>query len=227
MIGRILNWFERGDLVPLAVIISVAHYGPVLVAHGEHWLVAWAVGTMVDLLHFRSVRYAFTDRRWMAALVAVATTAMATGYHLRFYQNDWLLALPIPIGIGILAWHSSEAERGAIGGVLAVVNAQLAEVRQELAEARQRLQERETELQAVGKRLADAETQAQERETQRQAAEKRLNELESGWNHLNPMAQDVVRLVMTKRGSQSEIARKHGASESAVSRMKASLNGGG
>lgn len=227
MINRILNWFEQGDLVPLAVVISVAHYGPVLVAHGEHWLVAWAVGTMVDLLHFRSVRYAFTDRRWMAAVVAAATTVMATGYHLRFYAGDWLLALPIPIGIGILAWHASEKERGAVGNAVALVRQELAEVRQALTDSRQTLQARETELQEVGKRLAAVEMQVQEADTARQAAERRVKELESGWHHLNPMAQDVVKLVMTKRGSQSEIARRHGASESAVSRMKASLNGGG
>lgn len=224
---RILDWFEAGDLVPLAVLISVAHYGPVLVAHGEQWIVAWAVGTMVDLLHFRSVRYAFTDRRWMAAVVAAATTVMATGYHLRFYSGDWLLALPIPIGIAILAWHASEKERGAVGNAVEVVRKELELVRHHLQDRDTELQDAWEKLKEASKLLQAAESRAQEADTARAAAERRLQEYQVEWNRLNPMAQDVVRLVMTKRGSQSEIARKHGASESAVSRMKASLNGGG
>lgn len=224
---RILDWFEQGDLVPLAVVISVAHYGPVLVAHGEFWLVAWVVGALIDLLHFRSVRYAFSSRLWLAGLVAVATTVMAMGYHLRFYQGDWLLALPIPVGIAILAWHASEKERGVVGNAVAVV-------RKELELARHHLQDRETALEDAGEKLKAAskmmqaaESRAQEAESRAQAAERKLQEYQVEWNRLNPLAQDVVRLVMTKRGSQSEIARRHGASESAVSRMKASLNGGG
>lgn len=224
---KIFDWFEEGDLVPLAVVISVAHYGPVLVAHGEYWAVAWVVGALIDLLHFRSVRYAFSSRLWLAGLMAAATTVMATGYHLRFYGGDWLLALPIPVGIAILAWHTSEKERGVIGS-------QVEAVRKELALARHHLQDRETELQDAWEKLKEAskllkaaESRAQEAESKAQAAERRLQEQQVEWNRLNPLAQDVVRLVMTKRGSQSEIARKHGASESAVSRMKASLNGGG
>lgn len=109
--NRAAHFFEQGDLTPIAVLISIAHYGPVLVAHGENWFVAWSVGALIDLLHFRSVRKVFQSHRRNAiighALVACITTLMAIGYHVRFYAGDLLLALPIPIGVAILAQHAA------------------------------------------------------------------------------------------------------------------------
>lgn len=116
---RMADWFENGDLTPLAVVISVAHYGPVLQAHGEHWLVAWIVGVVVDMLHFRTIRRAVTARKWLDFCFGVVTTGMALAYHLRFYSNDWLLAAPIPMAIVILAYHASSKETDAdVHGVL-------------------------------------------------------------------------------------------------------------
>lgn len=106
------SFFEDGDLTPFAVIISIAHYGPVLAKHGEHIIVAYAIGTLVDLIHFRTIRRAFMPHRTKGEtavnwLVAIVTTAMATMYHLRFYSGDWLLSLPIPLGVAILAYHAA------------------------------------------------------------------------------------------------------------------------
>ena len=108
---RLAMFFEHGDLTPVAVLISVAHYGPVLVAHGESVIVAWGVGALIDLLHFRTVRKLFQVKgSWSIAGhagIALATTLMAAMYHLRFYAGDWLLAIPIPVGIAILAQHAA------------------------------------------------------------------------------------------------------------------------
>jgi len=108
---KLSNFFENGDLTPFAVAISIAHYGPVLAAHGENVLIAWLVGTVVDLIHFRTVRRLFQvrgrNRITGHAMIAVLTTLMALGYHLRFYGNDLLLAAPIPLGIAILAQHAA------------------------------------------------------------------------------------------------------------------------
>lgn len=127
---NISTFFEDGDLTPLAVLISVAHYGPVLVAHGENLLVAWAVGAMIDLLHFRSVRRAVTVHNWMNVIIGALTTAMAIGYHLRFYNGDWLLALPIPLGIAILAQHAAsqrQEETNDLQGVAEAAQASASE----------------------------------------------------------------------------------------------------
>jgi DNA-binding CsgD family transcriptional regulator len=226
MFQRALDWFEEGDLVPLAVIISVAHYGPVLMAHGEHWLVAWSVGVLIDLLHFRSVRYAFAARHWLAAVVAASTTVMATGYHLRFYGGDWLLALPIPIGIGILAWHSSEKQRGALDGQLAMVNGQLQERESVLQEIGKALAEAEGRVKLFESKLNEAESKAKEADRLMRAAEKRAQGLESRWQKLGPVGQDMMDLIGGGEITQAEIAKRHGLSESAVSRVKAMLNGG-
>lgn len=103
----VARFFESGDLTPLAVLVSIAHYGPVLVAYGEHKLIAYTIGVLIDMLHFRTIRRAVSSRSRTEAGIAVITTVMALGYHLRFYQNDWLLAAPIPLGIAILAYHAA------------------------------------------------------------------------------------------------------------------------
>ena len=227
MIKKALDWLEEGDLVPLAVVVSVAHYGPVLVAHGEHWLVAWSVGILIDLLHFRSVRYAFATRQWLAGLVAVATTIMATGYHLRFYGGDWLLALPIPIGIAILAWHSSERQRGVVNGQLSMVNGQLQERDAELQAVGKLLEAAESRAQELASKLQAAESQAKEAERLMRDAEMRAQKLEGRWAGLGPVGQDMMDLIAGGGITQAEIAKRHGLSESQVSRVKSLLKGGG
>jgi hypothetical protein len=112
---RLAQFFEDGDLTPFAVLISIVHYGDVLAAHGEHAIVAYAIGTLVDLIHFRTIRRAFmphnnrqeTIVNWF---VAAITTFMASMYHWRFYEGDYLLALPIPVGIAILAYHAADKQ---------------------------------------------------------------------------------------------------------------------
>ena len=118
---------------------------------------------MMDLLHFRSVRYAFQKPGFVAGLVAVATTVMATGYHLRFYGNDWLLALPIPIGIGILAWHAAEKRKGRAADEAA---------NEEAARLVAHLQELESSLQAAESAVQGYERLLQERDGQLKAGEK-------------------------------------------------------
>lgn len=213
---RIVRWIEDGDLTPLAMVISVAHYGPVLVSHGEHVIVAWVVGAMMDLLHFRSVRYVFQKPGVLAGMVAVMTTIMATGYHLRFYSNDWLLALPIPIGIGILAWHAAEKRKA----------------QEVVAEDDRRLTEAESRVQELANQLQASETRAQEAESREQASDRRLKAVEKELQQerqklqvVNPLAQDVIALMTGAGMSQREIATKHNVTESHVSRLKASLNG--
>lgn len=105
--SKLAHFFEFGDLTPLAVLVSIAHYGPVLVAHGEHYFIAYVIGTLIDMLHFRTVRRAVTSWKWGEFVMAGFTTCMALAYHLRFYGYDWLLAIPIPVGIAILAYHAS------------------------------------------------------------------------------------------------------------------------
>jgi hypothetical protein len=103
-----VNLFERGDLVPLMVLVSAVHYGAVL-AGKDHWAVAVAIGLLVDLGHYRTIRYATTYRgalawervaRWG---IAVVMTSISFAYHWRYYQ-DFLLAAPLPFLIAVLAW---------------------------------------------------------------------------------------------------------------------------
>lgn len=104
----LVNWFERGDLVPLIVIVSALHYSQILKAH-DHVIVATAIGMMVDLGHYRTVRSAVRysgssirtrNIRW---LMTFFFTAVSIVYQQRFY-NDWWFSLPLPLLIVALAW---------------------------------------------------------------------------------------------------------------------------
>lgn len=225
MWNRIVRWIEDGDLTPLAMIISVAHYGPVLVSHGEHVVVAWVVGAMMDLLHFRSVRYVFQKSGWVSGLVAAATTIMATGYHLRFYGNDWLLALPIPIGIGILAWHAAEKRRAQEAA--GEEDRRLAEAASRVAALESQLQASESAMQASEMRVQAAESAVKASDKAVKALEKALAQERQKLQAVNPLAQDVIALMTGAELTQREIATRHGVSETQVSRLKASLNGHG
>jgi hypothetical protein len=112
-----LDWFERGDLVPLLIVVSAAHYVVVL-AGKDFWPVAVAIGVLVDLGHYRWVRAAARYEgtkpgqvavRWLFAIIL---TAISLGYHQRYYQ-DWLLSAPIPLLIASLAWLAKVDQRAA------------------------------------------------------------------------------------------------------------------
>jgi len=103
----LVNWFEHSDLVPLLVLVSAVHYAAVLNGK-DAWPVAVAIGLLVDLGHYRTiraaVRYSGSFRqavlRWT---IAIGMTALSLNYHERYYQ-DWWLSAPLPLLIAALAW---------------------------------------------------------------------------------------------------------------------------
>lgn len=104
----LLDFFEYGDLVPFLVIVSAVHYA-VILSGKDFWIVAVAIGMLVDLGHFRTIRAAFRyggdDRRQLLArwLIALVMTGISLAYHQRYYNDFWLSA-PIPFLIAALAW---------------------------------------------------------------------------------------------------------------------------
>jgi hypothetical protein len=109
MWAALLNWFHRGDLVPLLIVVSAVHYAVVLQGR-DYWPVAIAIGTLVDLGHYRTVLIAVRytgDNKWQRIArwaVALTLTAVSLSYHWRFYGGDWLLAAPMPLLIATLAY---------------------------------------------------------------------------------------------------------------------------
>lgn len=104
----LVEWFEYGDLVPLIVIVSAVHYAVILRGY-DHIVVAIAIGLMVDLTHFRSVRSAVRYTNWKRAQfyvrwgIALLLTSVAVAYQLRFYVDPWL-AVPLALLIPAMAW---------------------------------------------------------------------------------------------------------------------------
>jgi len=115
----LVRWFEDGDLVPLLVIVSAAHYIAILSAV-DPWFVALPLGVLVDLGHYRAVniaaRYSRSDWRQYAVrwFVAAGLTVISGAYHLRYYGGDWALALPIPALIVALAYFRRMDARPAV-----------------------------------------------------------------------------------------------------------------
>lgn len=131
----VVDWFEHGDLVPLLVVVSAWHYAAVL-ADADAWPVAIAIGILVDIGHFRTIRAAFRynvpgkrrRRGWPARMahavgiringqlsarwmIALTMTAISLAYHQRYY-DDWWLSAPIPFLIAALAWLGQVDGRG-------------------------------------------------------------------------------------------------------------------
>lgn len=203
---NIANFFENGDLVPFAVTVSSVHFVKALVVYGgESWPVAILVGIFVDMLHYRTIRYAVRGRTRTAVTLAALTTALSYIFHLLFYIDggafQWvylLLAAPLPFGIFILAWQ------------------------QEQARAEDDTADR---LQAAENRVTELETKLRDSETRRRESEKQVKATATAMQAVNPVAQDVIRMLAGDAITQGQIAARHGVSESKVSRVKASLNG--
>lgn len=113
-----LDWFEHGDLVPLLIVVSAAHYSAVL-AGKDNIVVAVLIGVLVDLGHYRWVRAAarYDGNKIPQYVIRWGFTILLTGlsllYHQRYYQ-DWLLSIPIPLLIASLAWLTKvDARQGA------------------------------------------------------------------------------------------------------------------
>lgn len=103
----LVEWFERGDLVPLLVLVSAYHYAAVL-AGKDALLVAIAIGLLVDLGHYRTIRAAVRyNGDWKQAatrwVIAIGMTILSLNYHQRYY-SDWWLSAPLPLLIAALAW---------------------------------------------------------------------------------------------------------------------------
>jgi len=121
----LVDWLEYGDLVPLLVLVSAFHYAAIL-KDRDALPVAIALGLIVDLGHFRTIRAAFRysgeDRRHKLSLwgIALVMTAVSFAYHQRYYQDFWLSA-PIPFLIAALAWLQKVDKRGMRGKPDAII----------------------------------------------------------------------------------------------------------
>lgn len=159
--NRFLHWMERGDLVPLLVIVSAFHYADILANHDQK-LVAIALGLMVDLGHYRSVMIAvrYTGNKWFEIIlrwgVAAILTAISLSYHLNFYDGNFSFSLPIPLLIASLAYFERKDgwrnRTGANDGGVKLDDA-IAKMQTDLQDAKIELQNAIDELQTTINKL--------------------------------------------------------------------------
>lgn len=108
ILHSIIDWAENGDLILLIVLVSAVHFAYVLAGH-DYWIVAIALGLLVDLGIYRTVRHAVRYQgankaeRLARYAIAGVMTCVSYVYHLRFYGDPWLAA-PVPFLIAVLAW---------------------------------------------------------------------------------------------------------------------------
>ncbi len=240
----VAEFFEQGDLVPFAIIISVYHYYKALDAAGDGWI-AIPVAIIVDLIHFRTVRHAVRVRNFWSFAIAGLTTAMAIYYHYGFYSiaiddnlDALLHALPIPIGIAVLAWLN---ETAGVSDEIASLMERVKEGAVALQESESRvkegaiaLQESESRVKEGAIALQESETDCQinfdnlqESERMRVGLQRDVKAMKDGDLNFNKFAWEMMGIVRTGKGrTQAEIALDYDVSETAVSRFKKSLNGG-
>lgn len=161
---RAASFLENGDLVLFAVVISVYHYWKALEPAGDPVFVAIPVALFVDLLHYRTVRRAVQARTLASVGIAALTTGMALGYHIVFYSltvanpwHVWLYALPIPLGIGILAWHAAGKSIAEWRAELAEAQAETQAANERATLAEQRADDTARELNRLRKETREAE----------------------------------------------------------------------
>lgn len=261
----LVNFFEHGDLVPLAVVVSIAHYGPVLQEQSDHILVAFMVGALIDLIHFRTVRRLFEvavtvqpDKPGFTAyfqapgavsvvshgLVAALTTIIASGYHMRFYDGDILLALPIPIGIGILAQHAASRVRNIYQDRInqletdfttlqvrfSLLQAEAGDMKakeSQKAELERRMKDELVTRKELEAAIASRDREVVRLETIVAKLEKSLSlakATEKVLSLMKPLAKDVLLMLAGElQLSQRDLAARHGVSEATITRTKNAL----
>lgn len=110
-----VDWVERGDLVPLLILVAVPHYITVMVSF-EFWPVAVAMGILTDLGHYRTILVYLksTVGRGAALFWMLILTAISYGFHVGFYvlhgqmadQWPWVVGSVPPILIFAMAYIS-------------------------------------------------------------------------------------------------------------------------
>ena len=242
------NFFEQGDLVPFAVVISIYHYAVALMRFDEYWLVAIAQGLLVDMLHFRTVRQAVKVKTWPSMLVAALTTGLSFGVHLIFYayhEGTWtitatavFLALTLPLAIPVLAWlHEATKDSKAVAAVkslLVAAEERIKGLELRVNDGEARLNDYEAKNKELEGRVKIAEDQNRitegllmKSEERRKETEAQLKEMQATLKLLGPFGKAMVLELIPGKTTGKAVATKFDLAEGTVSNIKSKLNGGG
>jgi len=92
--GLLVWLFERADIIPPLIIVSAWHYAGAL-ADYDPLPVAVALGVLIDLGHYRSVKVTIANNTWRRFSVMTVLTVMTGYFHWLWYKN-LILALAVP-----------------------------------------------------------------------------------------------------------------------------------
>lgn len=110
--SRIVWLFEKADIIPPIIAVSVWHYAGAL-AEKDPLPVAVVIGVLVDIGHYRAVKTFFRRHTWSRFALMAVFTVLTGWYHFLWY-DDVLLALGMPvliIGLAILSiWEGWEKQ---------------------------------------------------------------------------------------------------------------------
>ncbi len=96
-----VEWVERGDLVPLIILVSIPHYISVM-SRFEYTIVAVAMGILTDLGHYRTILVYLksTVGRFAALFWMSVLTLMSYAFHVGFYTLSGTAEQPWPWALG-------------------------------------------------------------------------------------------------------------------------------
>ena len=123
--GLVVWTFEKADIIPPLIIVSAWHYSGAL-AKVDPLPVAIALGILIDLGHYRSVKATIANNPWKRFAVMAVLTAM-TGYYHWLWYRDLILAAAVPtliICLSLLSkWGGWERQAIRIDAGIAVHDA--------------------------------------------------------------------------------------------------------
>lgn len=95
LIRRFVAWMETGDLIPALLAVSVPHYANVLQRY-DFWPVAAALGFLVDVGHYRTIKLYLRNR---GALWMIVLTVFSAGFHIAFYALGGAGGFALALGL--------------------------------------------------------------------------------------------------------------------------------
>lgn len=228
-----------GAIALIAFILSFDAIMHLAIDNGVNARLAWMVPLIVDgamVVFSVSVMRATLagEKTWQGWALIVAFTAVSVTFNIAHSNlTPFGIAIAALAPIALFATFEtlmSQIRSTVQGGINALAKKWQARANVLLRLAKE-WRSRANELERVVKEYAAAierrESELEKERERRKAIEAELKDYKDGTKRINPLAKDIVEMIVTGEGTGAAIAEKHGVSEATVSKIKGYLNGAG
>lgn len=226
-----------GAIALIAFILSFDAIMHLAIGNGVNERLAWMVPLIVDgamvVFSVSVMRSTLAgEKTWQGWALIVAFTAVSVWFNIA-HSNMTTFGIAIAALAPLALFATFETLMSQIrstvqGGINALAKKwqSRAKVLLRLAkEWRSRVNELERVVKEYESAIERRESELQKERERRKIVEAELQRLKDGTKNINPLANDILQLVVTGEGTGAAIAEKHGVSEATVSKIKGYLNG--